>query len=91
LDAGDTVRHVTNRERVAFVPQDADVGVIRLATPASGAPSTAPTGELKSAAVQVSGEFVESLGDALVNSDSVQGCGFFAVPGRCLPKVKEVV
>ncbi len=91
LDAGDTVRFVADRARAAFAPQDADLGVIRLAALASGAPSTAPTGELKSATAQFSGEFAAGLGDALVNRDAVEGCGVFAVAGRCLPKVEEVV
>jgi DNA-binding SARP family transcriptional activator/tetratricopeptide (TPR) repeat protein len=61
FDGDDTARLVTDRERVAFASQGADVDITRLAALTSNGVSNATTGELKSAVALFSGEFADGL------------------------------
>jgi DNA-binding SARP family transcriptional activator len=61
LDDEHTTRLVTDRERVAFTSNRADVDVMRLSTLASDGVSRATTVELEDASNLFSGEFAEGL------------------------------
>lgn len=61
FDGDDTAGLVTDRERVAFASQGADVDITRLAALTSNGVSNATTGELKSAVALFSGEFADGL------------------------------
>jgi DNA-binding SARP family transcriptional activator/predicted ATPase len=61
LDGEHTTRLVTDRERVAFASDQADVDVMRLSALSSGGIAKATTGELEDAANLFAGEFAEGL------------------------------
>jgi DNA-binding SARP family transcriptional activator len=61
LDADDTLRLLTDRERVAFVPNGADIDLQRLPVPRVNDIVSTTTDKLEAAAACFSGEFLEGL------------------------------